>query len=107
MADTRPVTPLWSINGIPVSPADMLSMLDGATMHNVTNPDDGQIVTLGSRPACGQCDRGYANHLPFPVDGKKCAGCRAIWYCNKVHPSVRLIVLFVSATPGGANSSPA
>jgi hypothetical protein len=50
MADTRPVTPLCSINGIPVSPADMLSMLDGATMHNVTNLDDGQIVTLGSHP---------------------------------------------------------
>jgi hypothetical protein len=107
MAANRPGPPLCSVNGIPVSRADMLGMLDGAMMHNVTNLDTGHIVTLGTRKSCGQCDRGYANHLPFPDDGKKCARCRAVWYCDKVHPSVQLIVLFVSVTPGDANSSPA
>jgi hypothetical protein len=71
-------------------------MLDGATMHNVTSLDDGQIVTLANIPTCGNCDRGPAKDPPFPVDGKKCGGFRAVWYCNNVRSHVRFVVLFVS-----------
>jgi hypothetical protein len=80
-------------DGMPVSLEDAMSLLNGATMHNITNLRDGGMVTFVALPSCHLCRLGYGPNSEFPADGKRCGGCRAVYYCNKVGVVVDLCVL--------------
>jgi hypothetical protein len=79
--------------GMPVSLEDAMTLLNGATMHNLTNLRDGGLVTFVALPSCHLCRLGYGPNSEFPVDGKRCGGCRAVYYCNKVGVVVYLCAL--------------
>jgi hypothetical protein len=84
-----PLVPLrfmttWSVAGMPVSREDALSMLNGATRHTITNLRDGVTVTMAQLPSCQRCRLGWHPGSEFPWDGKRCGGCRAVYYCDTV-----------------------
>jgi hypothetical protein len=70
-----------------------MTLLNGATMHNLTNLRDGGLVTFVALPSCHLCRLGYGPNSEFPVDGKRCGGCRAVYYCNKVGVVVLLVCI--------------
>jgi hypothetical protein len=74
----------YNYAGMPVSLEDAMSLLDGTTMHNITNLRDGEMVTFVALPSCHLCRLGSRPNSEFPADGKRCGGCRAVHYCNKV-----------------------
>jgi hypothetical protein len=90
--------------GMPVSLEDAMSLLDGATMHNITNLRDGEMVTFVALPSCHLCRLGSRPNSEFPADGKRCGGCRAVYYCNEVGVVVFLCV-FVTLLPTYTNGA--
>jgi hypothetical protein len=74
-----------------------MGLLDGATMHNITNLRDGEMVTFVVLSSCHLCRLGSRPNSEFPADGKRCGGCRAVYYCNKV--GVVFLFVFVMLLP--------